>query len=309
MDKSPILVTGMHRSGTTFTGRVLDLASNVIYLQEPLNKDHGCKGVPCWYPYPESNDGNITKALIPKILSFNFSYNSMCANGASNYKKMLKKLFGGKLDLYLKYFKLRSLLPISKNTRILVKDPQALLMSEWMYNKYDMKIIVLIRHPAAVYYSIKRLGWRFDFENLLKQKEYIERFGFDLVDKLRGNSSLDLTQEVGYLWLLLNRTVKYFMDKHYNWYFVKHEDLCENPINEFSNMFEYLNIPFSDKIKKKIIYLTSRNKVDAENNVAHDFNRNSRLLARYWEDKLTVREIQELRAICENEMLNFYKKW
>ena len=36
----PILVTGSHRSGTTWTDKMLALSSQVVYFQEPFNADY-----------------------------------------------------------------------------------------------------------------------------------------------------------------------------------------------------------------------------------------------------------------------------
>src|SRR5699024_4099991 len=38
---SPILVTGIHRSGSTFVGNILSLNKNVGYIQEPFNQFYG----------------------------------------------------------------------------------------------------------------------------------------------------------------------------------------------------------------------------------------------------------------------------
>jgi len=39
LSKSPILVTGMHRSGTTWVGRMLAASREAVYFHEPLNPD------------------------------------------------------------------------------------------------------------------------------------------------------------------------------------------------------------------------------------------------------------------------------
>src|SRR5699024_395375 len=38
---APVLVTGIHRSGSTFTGKMLSLNKNVGYIQEPFNQYYG----------------------------------------------------------------------------------------------------------------------------------------------------------------------------------------------------------------------------------------------------------------------------
>ncbi|WP_075261386.1 sulfotransferase [Geobacillus thermocatenulatus] len=48
---NPILVTGAHRSGTTFVGKMLSLHPSIGYIQEPFNKDFGVKGIENWFLY------------------------------------------------------------------------------------------------------------------------------------------------------------------------------------------------------------------------------------------------------------------
>ena len=43
--KSPILVTGSHRSGTTWTGKMIGFSPNVVYIQEPFNKKYYSPGI------------------------------------------------------------------------------------------------------------------------------------------------------------------------------------------------------------------------------------------------------------------------
>lgn len=45
----PILVTGAHRSGTTWIGNIISSAQNVFYVQEPFNIGIKRKNSPCFY--------------------------------------------------------------------------------------------------------------------------------------------------------------------------------------------------------------------------------------------------------------------
>src|SRR5512146_1513942 len=55
MERKPILVTGAHRSGTTWVGRMLAAGPGVAYISEPLNVLHrpGVFAAPVryWYTY------------------------------------------------------------------------------------------------------------------------------------------------------------------------------------------------------------------------------------------------------------------
>ena len=58
--KPDCLVTGMHRSGTTLIGRMVELASSDIsVLHEPFNYELGIQGVPSWYPNPYQDESHL----------------------------------------------------------------------------------------------------------------------------------------------------------------------------------------------------------------------------------------------------------
>ncbi|UCF28983.1 MAG: sulfotransferase family protein, partial [Chloroflexota bacterium] len=60
MQSSPILVTGAHRSGTTWVGKMLAAGRETAYISEPLNVWHrpGVLRVPTQYWYTYINEDN-----------------------------------------------------------------------------------------------------------------------------------------------------------------------------------------------------------------------------------------------------------
>ncbi len=64
----------------------------------------------------------------------------------------------------------------------LVKDPIALFSAEWLAATFDMRVLVMIRHPAAFAASIRRRGWRHRFADFLEQPLLMR----DLLGAVRG---------------------------------------------------------------------------------------------------------------------------
>ena len=54
----PILVTGTHRSGSTFVGRMIAAHPKVVYVSEPFNPDyyHGQTPVNQWFRHVTAAD-------------------------------------------------------------------------------------------------------------------------------------------------------------------------------------------------------------------------------------------------------------
>ena len=56
--KKPILVTGSHRSGSTWVGKILNLSNETYYINEPFNiETHNSPSNPFkyWFEYVEPN--------------------------------------------------------------------------------------------------------------------------------------------------------------------------------------------------------------------------------------------------------------
>jgi hypothetical protein len=51
----------------------------------------------------------------------------------------------------------------------LIKDPFAFFSSEWLAERFDMAVVVVIRHPAAFVSSIINLNWSHPFSHFLEQ--------------------------------------------------------------------------------------------------------------------------------------------
>jgi hypothetical protein len=53
--------------------------------------------------------------------------------------------------------------------RALIKDPFALFSAPWFAERLNCNVVITVRHPAGFASSLKRLGWNYDFRNLLDQ--------------------------------------------------------------------------------------------------------------------------------------------
>ncbi len=75
-DPRPILVTGAHRSGTTWVGKMLAADPNVAYISEPLNIWHrpGVMRVPTryWYTYICEENQSEFQVAFQEMLRFEY---------------------------------------------------------------------------------------------------------------------------------------------------------------------------------------------------------------------------------------------
>src|SRR3972149_1862423 len=154
----PILVTGAHRSGTTWVGRMLASHPRTAYISEPLNVLHR-RGVyradvERWYTY--ITEGNEDKYLPAFHELLNFHYHLFSELGSLRSQKDFLRM-GRDLAIFMNG-KLRG-------QRVLLKDPFAVFSAPWFAQKLNCQVVITVRHPAAFASSLKRLNWTYDFKN------------------------------------------------------------------------------------------------------------------------------------------------
>lgn len=284
----PILLVGSHRSGSTWIGRMLSLPYQVKYISEPFNPTTGLKIFTNWFQY--INDRNEDKYFV-------------------EIKKMMD--FKGDFSLNLPALKYWSnnFLPFKK--RPLIKDPIASFSAGWLAKKFDIQVVVIVRHPAAFYYSLKRMNWHFDFDNFLNQpdlmRDYLHKFD-DLIKK-RNKS---YPESVAILWLCINYILTEYIKRHPDWIVKRHEDISLNPVDEFHDLYNRLNLPFDKKIERKIKkYSSQNNPINTKKDQAIDLRRNSQSLIKDWKKHLDEEEVEIIKKITKPVSNKYYsqKDW
>ncbi|MEK7072455.1 MAG: sulfotransferase [Patescibacteria group bacterium] len=267
----PILVTGSHRSGSTWVGQMLSLAQGVKYVSEPFNPGYGLKIFKSWFIY--INDKNEVKYFQP-------------------IKNLLKFKGNYRFNLPAWRYWSNNLWPFNK--RPLIKDPIACFSAQWLADNFDMDVIVLFRHPVAFYTSLKRLNWHFDFSNFLDQgdlmADHLNPF-FDLI--MKENKSY--AEEAAILWLCIYYVLDKYIAKNSNWIVKRHEDISLNPINEFKDIYNQLGLNFTNKIKKEIIKYSSGK--SSEPIKVLDLKRDSQSVVRQWLGQTSEEEIATIKNI------------
>lgn len=297
-----ILITGIQRSGTTFTGEILSLSRKVVYLPEPFNPYYGIEGVDCHFPYVScNNEKNKYSYLIDDLFSFHARYKRNYSK--DNIPKIIAKyFFGTRADI--RYF-IASVFK-KNNVRFLIKDPDASLLSKYIAKEYNCQVLVLIRHPGAVMASFKRLGWEFDFKTFLERKELIKDH-FVEFEHLLNKRNKSLATQVGLLWVCIYKALKNYSEKQENWLIIMNEDICLDPVETFKNIFDWCDLDFTDKVRREIVKMTEPgNRIKAKGNQIHDMMRDSRQLVKSWKESVTIEERNILREITEPISCHYY---
>jgi hypothetical protein len=195
-------------------------------------------------------------------------------------------------------------------TRILIKDPLASLSSEYLHRRFGMQVVVLVWHPAAFAASVKRaveLHWRaFDFENFRSQPALMRDY---LAPRLDGHplDGLSVVENAALQWSCLYTVLGRFIERNPAMIVVRHEDLSRDPIDTFRALFDRLAIPWSGKIELEIIAMTRPgNPGGPVDGHIHSLVRDSRENIHRWKTLLDAKEIDSVRALCQEVADRYY---
>jgi len=247
----PILVTGSHRSGTTWIGQVLSTDRSVGYIHEPFSLL--CPPgvfrfrVPYWYYHVTPETAGDAARAFSDTLAFRFSY------GAD-----LGAMRGPRHALHLLVNASQFAFHRALRHRPLVKDPLALLSAEWLAETFGMDVLVSIRHPLGFVSSLVRMGWSFDFSDLLEQKLLMSTLLQDSREDIEAAASSrdDVVLNTAVLWKVLHRVIAGYVERHPEWLFVRYKDIANDPVKGFEPVFSRLQLPFGARERKRIQYLS-----------------------------------------------------
>ena len=327
-NSTPIIITGSHRSGTTWVGNVLRKVELIYYIHEPLAPNSILRkyySPNYWYKYLSPNQtynkeyiliNNLFKAKYPLNSVFHFKRKLPITDyrnpNNSQLNKFDYKYLNWRIIAYLDSLK-ANLFHNNKLPLIpLVKDSSALTSLEWYYKHWKTRNIILIRHPAAFVSSLKRLNWRFDFDNLLNQPDLVNRFFLDYKSIMNKRSN-DFISEASLVWLCLTKIIIEYKKLYPYWLYIRHEDLSYDPMKQFELLFKKLDLVLTSKVKKFIQETSDHsNPSDVLNKgKVHQLERNSRENINNWKKRLTNKEIKKIHDITEHISSKFYsdKDW
>jgi len=298
--KQPILVTGAHRSGTTWVGKMLAANPSTAYISEPLNVLHR-RGVyradvKHWYEYiTAENEENYLPAFREL---FNFRYHLFAELGSLRSQKDFMRM-GRDLSIFAKGKLL--------GQRALLKDPFAVFSTPWFAQKLNCQVVITIRHPGGFASSLKRLNWIFDFRDLLNQpllmRDHLESDRAEMesmpADDIVGQSAL--------LWRMIYRSVHTTRELFPHFKIVRHEDLSLDPIAGYKSLYESLGLTFDEKVRDTILNASSsENPTELSKKKVHSVKLDSRANMDNWKKRLTLEEIIRIRKLTEDVSHLFY---
>ena len=290
----PILVTGAHRSGTTWVGRMIALSPRTCYLGEVFNLRAGLLDAGLlahWYQYVTAEKGAAFEPALKRILAYDF-----CWPGRGGMRRLLPT----RLVLF-RWTRRWWGLP-----RPILKDPFTAMSAEWLAATFPMDVLCLVRHPAGFVDSLKRVGWRFGFDHFLQQPRLMEDWLQPLAGRLSSPPS-DIVEEGALLWLCVYHVLLAYAERQPEWLCWRVEDISHEPVAAFEEIYDRLDLAYPPRIQRQVMAHSSPdNPVEAPPDHPHLIRRDSRRIQSRWRDRLTADEIARIRDIVEPVAARYY---
>lgn len=251
----PVLIAGMARAGTSWVAEMVKAAGGFVHLNEPFNPKHppGLSPgilrapVPVGYVYVNDNNAATYERAVADMLRFRYHH---LAEVRAN-----RALFDlAKLAKYSGSFALGAL----RHKRALLDDPYASLAAEWIAERFDGQVCLLVRHPAAMVASYRKLSYSAHFRHFLSQP----RLMADWLEPWRAEMEAlvdtdDKVAQVGFFWRMLHHPLAEMAERCERIHVVRYEDLCLDPEGGYERLFALLGVEYSNYAREQVVAGTS----------------------------------------------------
>ena len=300
----PILITGAHRSGTTWVGKALKAAPGVSMIYEPFNcqcrKGICSAGWPAWYMHVHKGNEESFQGPLQDTLAYRYNFREGLRNVA-NAKDVAHCVRDYSVFTYSRF----------TSKRPIVKDPIALLSAEWLVDQFDMQVLLMVRHPVAFICSLRERDWRFDFSNFTKQSALMDGLlkGFRKEIEQAALVPPSFIVHAALLWKILYTVIEKYRARHPGWLVVRHEDLAINPQGMFPKIFESLGLKYTQSSRRQVLKITDgAMPYRGRNGGVHQLKRNSKMVATQWKGRLSIEDICIVKEIVWEVFLEFYEE-
>jgi hypothetical protein len=297
---TPILVTGGHRTGTTWVGKMLAASGEAVYISEPLNILHrpGVLRTPTahWYTY-------------------------ICADNEDQYLPGLQETLRFRYHTWKEIRSLRSLKDAGRmmrdwslftrgrigKKRPLVKDPFAIFSAPWFAARLGCRVVITVRHPAAFASSLKRLEWRFQFKDLLDQPLLMRDLLEPFREEMEAIQKDDVLAQGSLLWKLIYHVVDDYRRQNPEFILVRHEDLSLDPPGGFRSLYQSLGLNFSPQVEQAVVSASSaENPGEVSTSAVHAYKLDSRSNLHNWKTRLKQDEIERISHLTAAVAASYY---
>lgn len=269
-----IYVTGIGRSGTTFVGKVLSLPLSVDYIHEPFNPECGLPDINRWDTYLRPSlptpEEQALHEKVKAIFSYDFTLRTLVPEQDSPLQQTIKRMVGSRGPVALRLARLNPF-----HTAAVLKAPIGLFLTEYMYVHFQVKPVILVKHPVSVIASLQRVGWFPQPSQALDQPHLVADYFADEPEFVQRQWDDPLLAIAAY-WRVVHRVLLRQAARHPSWRVLTHEALSAEPVPIFQRLYDQLNLPWSARVERRIRALTEGSSGRGGKQPVHQFSRSSK---------------------------------
>ena len=302
-----IFLTGAPRSGTTFVGTILSVGIKVDYIHEPFNPDCGLEIIKERYLYirPAAGRSSDYFESFEDLLNYRAKLKTGFYETDSLGVRLAKYVVGSRGPISYRNAKLNPFSEIA-----VIKDPIGSLLTNYLSSTFGVLPVILVRHPVAFVASFLKVWqleeWQHDFSFIRNQPELIEDYFSNELERIYEAEKSPLTR-VAMLWRVLNKVLLSQAESAGVPLIYRHEDISDNPVPHFRELFCKLEIPWTSRAESLIKKRTSSsNKAESRQGRVQDLNRNSSKIFELRKNMLSREEREKVFEITKDVALGYY---
>lgn len=262
----PILVTGMPRSGTTWLARLLAAAPGTALAgREPMN--------------PRGRQYGLARTLS--------TWTELDALSRRQRHALRTAYRGWNPFVYSRYGRRQWAAPLPW-TRLVIKDPFAMLSLPMITRETGATAVLLYRHPAAALASYRRMGWSPDLAEL-QPILAAHRLRRGCGSATAGSADTEAAA-MGSFWAGLYEIALDNVAAADGVVVVSHEEVAGHGAAGARRLFAALGLTWSDAAMGELMIESGA--VPASTSALHNFNRSPREVASAWRRHVSEEEVR-----------------
>ncbi|MFC7385007.1 sulfotransferase [Sphaerisporangium rhizosphaerae] len=247
-EAAPILVTGLPRSGTSWAGKMLTAGGGAVYVNEPLNPQR-----------PPGRSPGVLNATV----EHRFQY--ICRDDEEAWRRAFADTVALRYQYVAELRRNRSpgdLARLAKNAsafalgrarrrRALLDDPFALFSAGWFAERLGCRVVLLVRDPASLVASWRRLGWTVHLHELLEQPLLLR--DHPVVGRVRPLAgSPDHVAAIATLWAVAREVAGELTARHPAVRLVSYEHLAADPLAGYRDLYAWCGLPWTPRAARRV---------------------------------------------------------
>jgi hypothetical protein len=314
-DRKAIVITGIPGAGTSWTGKMFEAGGGVVYVNEPLNPLHP----------PGRSPGVLN---VPVAGGYTYVTRDNEAAYLDGFRELLNLRFHVLADLDRNHGPYDVLRTINnwqafgrgrrRGRRVMIDDPFCAFTLPWLVERLRCRAVLLVRHPAAIASRWQRYGTPGHAADMLGQpllvRDWLEPYAPGLRSVADDRRS-DPIERAGAVWRAIYGSIGRWALDHPAVTVARHEDLSEDPVGRFAELYGWLGLPMTSSAEAAITAATTGSSPERSHSwsfTRHGLSKtafrpmDSRANIGAWKRRLSKDEVVRIRRATEPEAASFY---